>query len=303
MKALKPAAARPSAAAIYALFAALALVLSACGSDSVDAAGSDHADHSDHSEQGDDHSDGDDHGSHGDDGHGDHAVVEVPEAMTVPAVAIEAVPDAKKGANVSISLTDFQISPENASTEPVDGQGHMHIYVDGERVMRFYNTDVHLDNLEPGEREIMVELSANNHSAYAVDGQPIRSMTTVDVPEHDDEGHSMEHGDGVSAAEPLPTISIAVTDDPKSGHNVAIEVTNFTITPQNVNTEHVDGEGHLHLYIDGERKGRLYGLNTHLAGLDPGTHEIAVDLSANDHSTYLDGDTPISASTTVEVAG
>lgn len=296
-----------SSALALALTLFSAAVLVGCGGESTEAAaGADEMEEMDHSDHGDDHDHGDDR-DHGDD-HGHHhgEVVEVPEGMAVPAVELEAVADARKGANISISLTDFEISPENASTDPVDGQGHMHLYVDGERVMRFYNTDLHLGNLEPGEREIMVELSANNHSAYGVDGEAIRATATVEVPDHDAAGdgdHAMSHGEGVAADEPVPAISIEVSEDPKSGHNVAIDVTNFTITPANVNTDHVDGEGHLHLYVDGERQGRLYGLDTHISGLKAGTHEIMVELSANDHSVYMNGDEPIAAVATVEVAG
>ncbi len=284
-------------APLLSCLAALALLVAACGDGEEAAAGTDH---------GGDHAHGGDHS---------HSVLEVPESMTAPTVSVSASPDSVGGVNLSVTLTDFEISPENASTDPVDGQGHLHLYVDGERVMRFYNTDLHLDDLAPGSRELMVEISANNHSAYAVDGTPIRAMATVEVPESDGHDHGHGHGDegeghghghgeeaeGVEAGDPAPTITLTATADPKSGYNLAAGLTDFTITPAAVNGDHVDGEGHLHWYLDGKKMGRLYGTDWHVTGLTEGSHDVMVEVSANDHRAYQVDGNPITAMTTIEV--
>ncbi|MEL7155263.1 MAG: hypothetical protein AAFN30_01545 [Actinomycetota bacterium] len=230
--------------------------------------------------------------------HGD--ALEVPDGMSVPTVAVRTAPDSVKGINLFVELEDFRIAPEHASTDPVDGEGHLHLYVDGERVMRFYNTALHLGDLAPGERELTVEVSANDHRAYAVDGEPIRASTTVMGLEPPADGH--QHGtDTVAAPEPPPTVALSVSEDPKSGWNVAVELAELAIAPEAEGTDPVDGEGHLHLYLDGERVTRLYGLHWHLPTLTEGTHEVMVEVSANDHRTYAVGDEPITASATVEV--
>ncbi|MEM8925614.1 MAG: hypothetical protein AAGD35_19080 [Actinomycetota bacterium] len=235
------------------------------------------------------------------DGHGHDEVIEVPEGMTVPTISISTQPDSEKGVNLFVDVADFEISPENASTDPVDGQGHLHLYVNGERSGRFYNTAVHLGDLPEGDHEIMVEISANDHSAYAVDGEPIRAMTTVSIEKGD---HDHSHGDAmvVEAADPVPTIALAVTEDPKSGWNVAVEVTDFTFAPEAEGGDPVDGEGHLHFYIDGVKAGRQYGPDWHVAKLTEGTHELMVELSANNHMAYgVDGEA-ITAMATIEVS-
>ena len=232
--------------------------------------------------------------------HGD--VVEVPDGMAVPQIEISVTPDPKAGQNLQVSLTDFTVSPENASTDPVDGEGHLHLYVDGERKARFYNEWMHL-SLEPGEHMVEVEVSANNHSAYAVDGEPIRAMAMVTVPEPDG-GHS--HGDDdvldVADAAAIPSVGLTVFEDPKAGWNLQVAVDNFTITPENASTEHVDGEGHMHIYVDGEKLTRLYGEWWHLNGLTEGDHEVMVELSANDHRAYTLGGEPIVAMATISVS-
>ncbi|MEM7339322.1 MAG: hypothetical protein AAF467_11780 [Actinomycetota bacterium] len=293
---------RSRALMIAAMLAALTLIAAACGSDDAETTAGTTDDENvtestDAMEDADDEA-MDDMDSHGDD-HDHGTLLEVPDGMAVPTIAVTAEPDAESGANVFVELTDFEIAPLSASTDPVDGEGHLHLYVDGERVMRFYNTAIHLGDLDPGEHEIMVEISANNHSPYAVDGEAITAMTTVTVA--DGEGHS-HGGEPVEVgADAAPGIEVTVYEDPKSGWNLNAELSDFMITPDAVNGENVDGEGHLHLYIDGERQGRLYGQWTHISSLSEGTREIAVELSANDHSAYAVDGEPIRGVVTLDV--
>ena len=46
---------------------------------------------------------------------------------------------------------------------------------------------------------------------------------------------------------------LEVEPDGKAGFNVRIVPTNFTWAPENVNGDDVAGEGHAHLYLDGEQ--------------------------------------------------
>ena len=239
-------------------------------------------------------------------GHDHGEGIEVPDSMAVPAIELTAEPDAKSGHNLFIELADFTVAPERASTDPVDGEGHLHLYVDGERRMRFYNQALHLTGLDPGEHTIEVEVSANNHAAYTVDGVPIRAATTVTVPEPDDDGDqagtSHGHGDApLFDSEAAPSVALSITEDPKSGWNVQLRADGFEFTPRAVNAEPVDGEGHAHLYIDGQKITRLYGPWWHIAELPAGEHEVMVELSANDHSAYASDGAPIRAMASVTV--
>ena len=234
-------------------------------------------------------------------GHDHGAAIEVPEGMAVPRISVTAEPDTVSGHNLFIDVEDFTIAPESASTEAVDGEGHLHLYVDGERILRFYNTALQLDGLEPGEHEIMVEVSANNHAAYAVDGKPVTAMTTVTV---DDAGGGHGHGGETKLFESAdaPAIELSITEDPKSGWNLFADVTGLTFAPEKVGTEAVDGEGHLHLLVDGEKVTRLYGPWWHIKSLDAGMHEISVEVSANDHSTYASNGEPVVVTAMLEVS-
>lgn len=100
----------------------------------------------------------------------------------------------------------------------------------------------------------------------------------------DDMGHSHTMPINVDP-ENAPTLEIKVHEDPKSGWNVELITTNYTFAPEHASTEHVEGEGHAHLYVDEVKINRVYGHWYHLATLgDPGEHTIRVELSANSHN-------------------
>jgi len=101
---------------------------------------------------------------------------------------------------------------------------------------------------------------------------------------------------------PAPTVKLFVEKDSKAGYNLHIETTNFKFTPENANKENVMGEGHAHIFINGEKLGRLYGNWYHLKTLPEGSTEITVNLTANGHESYSVGDKEVEDTVTVEVS-
>ena len=84
----------------------------------------------------------------------------------------------------------------------------MHVYVDGVKLMRLYGHWAHLDLTEPGDYEIRVELSANDHSALAVNGRKIDATTVVTIP-----GPSSDPGDSADAEDHDEMPEGSSTDD------------------------------------------------------------------------------------------
>ena len=111
-------------------------------------------------------------------GHAHDGVVETADMS----VEVTAEADPIDGINVRISPQGFVFAPESVNLADVDGEGHAHIYVNGEKVGRVYGERFHLTGVAPGEREIRVTLNANSHSAYAVDGQVVQAVTRISVP-------------------------------------------------------------------------------------------------------------------------
>ena len=100
----------------------------------------------------------------------------------------------------------------------------------------------------------------------------------------------------VNSSLPVPEISINVEEDKKSGYNLFLTTQNFTFNPDNASSEHVDGEGHAHLYINGKKNTRLYSKAYYLGDFEKGIYTIVVELSSNDHSVLSKNGNPIQAS-------
>ncbi|CAN7161851.1 DUF6130 family protein [Paenibacillus sp. LjRoot153] len=70
------------------------------------------------------------------------------------------------------------------------------------------------------------------------------------------------------------------------GKNVTItyQTSNFKLSEEDMNKANVQGEGHLHLYVDGKQKAMIgkTGPLT-LTNLTTGAHEIKLELQQNDH--------------------
>ena len=68
------------------------------------------------------------------------------------------------------------------------------------------------------------------------------------------DAHDHEHGMiDVSADSAIPQIDLVIHEDAMSGLNLEIITQNFRFAPEHASSDHVAGEGHAHLYIDGEK--------------------------------------------------
>ena len=117
-----------------------------------------------------------------------------------------------------------------------------------------------------------------------------------------DNGHSHSHEPvEVNKDLPIPTVSFEVIKDPKSGWNLFLNVENFKFNARAASTEHVDGEGHAHLYINDKKITRLYGPDFFIENLDEGENNIRVELSSTNHGPLTVEGKYIDASVIVEV--
>lgn len=276
---------------LLAAFSVVMLFAAACGDDDVstaageDPAADDMADMTDTAEDADH----------------DHETVDVP-ADGAPEIGLEVFADSAGGVNIHVLTENYTIAPRAASTDHVEGEGHFHLYVDGEKVLRFYNEWIYYAGVTEGDVDIEVELSANDHRTYAIEGERIMAEETFTVPEHSHDEHSHDEAVGVEFEGDAPTLGIEVVDDPKSGWNAFLTVDEMTLSPEHASGEHVPGEGHLHIYANGQKLGRLYGPATHVSALPEGPVELSIVAYTNDHQLYLVDGQPVSAATTVTVA-
>jgi len=114
--------------------------------------------------------------------------------------------------------------------------------------------------------------------------------------EHGNMDHSAMHDTPVDVpAADAPGLSVMITPDPMAGYNLHVMTENFTFSPERASLANVTGEGHAHVYINGEKLGRLYNPWMHLAGLPKGEVEVRVTLNTNDHRPLAVNGTPVSA--------
>jgi hypothetical protein len=113
---------------------------------------------------------------------------------------------------------------------------------------------------------------------------------------------AMDHGETLSldVTNTSPTLSLMILEDPAVGYNLHIVTENFTFSPENASLDHVEGEGHAHVYINGVKLGRFYGPWVHLDNLPDGQVAVAVTLNANDHRELAVGDTALRQTLTIQ---
>ena len=119
-------------------------------------------------------------------------------------VAITAEPDADGGVDVQITTEGFRFAPDLVDQPHTPGAGHAHIYVDGEKLGRVFESEYHIASLSPGQHEIRVSLNTNDHSELTFNGSRVEATASVNVPDvgqnrgdsHGGQGHgSHSHGD------------------------------------------------------------------------------------------------------------
>jgi hypothetical protein len=97
-----------------------------------------------------------------------------PFSSKKPTLALDVTMDGNK-ANVKMITDNFTFvnTAENPTSEPVHGQGHALLYVDGTLLGQLYDSEFILSKLPQGEHEIKVELTYSNNLSYKVESVKI----------------------------------------------------------------------------------------------------------------------------------
>ena len=107
------------------------------------------------------------------------------------------------------------------------------------------------------------------------------------------------------AQEGAPQATLEVKKDPTGGFNVHVKTTNFVWRPEMASMQHVPGEGHAHVYLDGRKIMRIYNewfhLNTFQFSTKPGEQLLSIEFVGNDHAPYTIQGLPVGAQQIVDV--
>lgn len=141
-----------------------------------------------------------------------------------------------------------------------------------------------------GALSLNVQVEGHGHGDHGA-GHDAMASTAA---EHDHSTH--DHDKLVNVpAEGAPSVSVMLTPDPVSGWNLHVMTRNFKFAPQAAGFANAPGQGHAHVYVDGEKIGRLYGSWMHIASAPEGAQQVSVSLNANDHSQLAVDNVPLIA--------
>lgn len=107
-----------------------------------------------------------------------HEIRDVPEDAA-PKLAMTIAKDPMSGWNVTLVTENFTFAPTQVGSPAVDNTGHAHLYIGDQKIARIYGPHYHIPDLAPGQHDITVTLSSNDHAYYAVDGARIEARAVV----------------------------------------------------------------------------------------------------------------------------
>lgn len=118
-----------------------------------------------------------------------HEPINLTDSENAPTVQLNVTKDALAGWNIELVTTNFEFTPAQVNSEPVIGEGHAHLYVDDKKLTRMYNNWFYLSGLEEGIHTIRVELNANDHAPYTLNGMPIEASIEIEETGSADTSH------------------------------------------------------------------------------------------------------------------
>lgn len=208
--------------------------------------------------------------THGLLGIADEVTINIPPQR--PSIAILAPEDGlntfDRDITVEVAVENFDlVDPEGQPPRP--GEGHWHVRVDGIDQGAFISdTSYTIQNLPAGQHRITVELQNNNHLPF---DPPVLDSVMINIRS--------------------PEIHIVSPQDRalinSSSVEVHVDVVDFSLDPDRVGGSNEPGFGHWHLFLDGVYQNFVTGTEgfaATLTELEPGPHEIRVELANNDHT-------------------
>ena len=107
------------------------------------------------------------------------------------------------------------------------------------------------------------------------------------------------------AQEAAPQATLKLQKDPTGGFNVHVVTTYFMWRPEMASMQHVPGEGHAHVYLDGRKIMRIYNewfhLNTYQFSTRAGEQLLSIEFVGNDHAPYTIQGLPVGVEKIVDV--
>ncbi|QHQ37096.1 copper chaperone PCu(A)C [Algicella marina] len=104
---------------------------------------------------------------------------------------------------------------------------------------------------------------------------------------------------GVKEAGREMNVAIAVAPNEVGGWQILLQTDGFSFKGREAEGQHVQRDGHGHLYLNGLKLGRMYGPSQVVGELPHGEHIFSVVLNANTHEAYVNDGVPVAAKVNV----
>ena len=102
-------------------------------------------------------------------------------------------------------------------------------------------------------------------------------------------------GHKIEANKPYPSVNLEIYEDNMDGYNLFIKLENFILTPMDVGKKNKSNSGHIHLYVNDIKIGRVYSNWFHIPGRYFNLKEniIRITLNSNLHDSFAINGNPI----------
>lgn len=99
--------------------------------------------------------------------------------------------------------------------------------------------------------------------------------------------HSKKMLDVSNLANKPEFIEAKILEEPHNmGYNIYVKLKNWTFTPENVGKPYKQNQGHIHIYVDGKKAGRMYSNWFYLGKLSKGKHKVVLTINGDDHTAF-----------------
>lgn len=120
----------------------------------------------------------------------EHPSQPIPEQAMVPSISFKLMPDMMDGYNLILKTNHFNILPPlmgEADLLEKNGaqilQGHAHLYINGEKMMRLYGENIHIPAnwINRGINSITVSVNNHMHGTFTQEDREIQSTLIIDT--------------------------------------------------------------------------------------------------------------------------
>ncbi len=115
----------------------------------------------------------------------DHSRMFPLPAEGAPTVALQLFPLDADGYFLRLKTRNFTFRPQAVGKAPAPREGHAHLYLDGEKIATVLGEWLYLKSLPEDAEQLSVQLYANDHSAFTVDGNLISDAVTIAEARHE----------------------------------------------------------------------------------------------------------------------